>query len=70
MHIKAGTEIDVIHSNYKCYRYNDLICIGCETHSLKKWQNKKFQAKMAKENDQEWWEEKGRRILNFLLDEE
>ena len=72
--IGAGADIDVIISKYNCNRYfnektkTDYIRIGCKIHALQEWSNVEFQEKLAYENDRRWWEAKGRKILNFLME--
>jgi carbonic anhydrase/acetyltransferase-like protein (isoleucine patch superfamily) len=74
-YIGEGAYIDVIISKYCCNRYFDektktyFIRIGCKTFTLQEWSNIEFQEKLADENDREWWEAKGRKILQFSMGE-
>jgi UDP-3-O-[3-hydroxymyristoyl] glucosamine N-acyltransferase len=66
--IKKETDIDVIVSKYYCNRYNNIIRIGCETHAIDKWENEDFQNELAiKHNELEWWNSRGKKILEFLI---
>jgi len=66
--IGVGAVIDVVISKYNCNKYNDLIRIGCETHTTEEWSSIEFQEELATKHDRVWWESRGRKILAFLME--
>ena len=66
--IGNSAEIEVIIAKYNCNRYNNVIRIGCETHPIEKWQDIEFQENLANKHEWKWWNERGKKILNFLID--
>lgn len=76
VYIGSGVHIGCIISKYSCNRYFDIdtkttyIRIGCETHSIEKWKDENFQKELAKNhNEVAWWNSRGIKILNFLMEE-
>ena len=46
-----------------------MIRIGCETHNIDIWKDEIFQNHLAeKYNEIEWWNKRGKKILDFLME--
>lgn len=73
--IRSDVLIESICSKYNCNKYydektkKDYIRIGCEIHPAEAWKEPEFVLSLVrKRKEEDWWESRGRKILQFLLE--